>query len=432
MHPLAIELNEALKGTIADAMLSDVGRRIFFPKGIVAQAAEAGSQAKRFNATVGMSTSGGQPMHLTDIYNKFDTTTFKPADIFAYAPGGGDQRLRARWKEEMVKKNPTLAKKKFSLPIVTAGLTHGLSIIGQLFFQAGDTLVVPDLAWDNYELIYVHQLDAKIVSFPFYNDKGGFNVEAMVSALRSIPSKRGRLLLNFPNNPTGYTPTKTEMEAIVASLVSLADEGYELMVISDDAYFGLFFEPEVGRESLFASLCDAHSNIFAVKCDAATKEELVWGFRIGFVTYGSKDFTDEHLDALNKRTLGIIRSTVSNCDKPGQSLLLSAMQDGANYARDKQGVFDEMKKRYDILRKALKKHEGNTLLVPHPFNSGYFMAFKTKGSAETLRRYLLTEYQVGCINIADVTLRLAYCSVECDKIEELVDLVYKAAGEAWS
>ena len=70
--------------------------------------------------------------------------------------------------------------------------------------------------------------------------------------------------------------------------------------------------------------------------------------------------------------------------------------------------------------------------TPYPFNSGYFMAFKTKGSAEVLRRYLLEHYQVGCINIANVTLRLAYCSVECDKIEELVDLVHRAAGEVWS
>ena len=432
MHPLAVELNEALSGTIVDSMLSDIGRRIFFPKGIVAQAAEAGSQAKRFNATVGMSTSGGQPMHLSDIYNKFDTASFKPADIFAYAPGGGDPRLRAMWKEEMIKKNPSLEGKRFSLPIVTAGLTHGLSIIAMLFFQPGDTLVVPDLAWDNYELIYVHQQGGEMVSFPLYDETGAFNVEAMVATLRAIPSKRARLLLNFPNNPTGYTPTKGDAQAIVDALVTLADEGMELMVISDDAYFGLFFEEETAKESLFSALCDAHKNIFAVKCDGATKEELVWGFRIGFVTYGSKELTDAHLDALNRRTLGIIRSTVSNCDKPGQSLLVEAMQNGKRYAADKQAVFSEMKKRYDVLRRALKKHEGNDLLIPYPFNSGYFMAFKTKGSAEVLRRYLLEHYQVGCINIANVTLRLADCSVECDKIEELVDLVHRAAGEVWS
>ena len=91
-----------------------------------------------------------------------------------------------------------------------------------------------------------------------------------------------------------------------------------------------------------------------------------------------------------------------------------------------------MEKRYRTLKEALKKHEGSDLLKPHPFNSGYFMAFDCKGSAEQLRRHLLDTYQVGCINIADVTLRLAYCSVECDRIAELVDVVYQAAGEAWN
>ena len=33
-------------------MLSDFGKRIFFPRGILAQAAEAKQKAKRFNATI--------------------------------------------------------------------------------------------------------------------------------------------------------------------------------------------------------------------------------------------------------------------------------------------------------------------------------------------------------------------------------------------
>lgn len=86
MHVLAKELNETLQGTIVDAMLSDVGRRMFFPKGIVAQSAEAGKKATRFNATIGMATSGGQPMYLSDIYHQFTENSFKPSELFSYAP----------------------------------------------------------------------------------------------------------------------------------------------------------------------------------------------------------------------------------------------------------------------------------------------------------------------------------------------------------
>ena len=432
MHELANELNTALKGTIVDEMFSAVGRRMFFPKGIVAQADEAKKKATRFNATIGMATTNGKPMHLSDIYNQFAESSLTPGQVFSYAPGGGDPELRELWKTEMYRKNPTLQGKKFSLPIVTGGLTHGLSLLAQLFFEEGDTLVVPDLAWDNYELIFAHQVNSTIKEFPFYTETGAFNVEGLRETLSSIPGKKARVLLNFPNNPTGFTPSKSEMKRTKDMLVQLAQEGMHLMVISDDAYYGLFFEEETEKESLFSYLCDAHENIFAVKADAATKEEMVWGFRIGFVTYGSKALKAEHLDALNKKTLGIIRSTVSNCDRPGQSLILKAMRDGKNYHADKAAAFAEMERRYRIIAKVLKKYEGSDLLKPYPFNSGYFMAFKCKGSSEVLRKLLLDSYQIGCINIQDTTLRLAYCSVECDKIEELVDLVYQAAGEAWN
>ncbi len=432
MHELANELNTALKGTIVDEMFSAVGKRMFFPKGIVAQAAEAKKKATRFNATIGMATSNGKPMHLSDIYNQFAENSLTPSQVFAYAPGGGDPELREVWKTEMIRKNPSLKGKDFSLPIVTGGLTHGLSLLAQVFFEEGDTLVVPDLAWDNYELIFAHQVNATIKTFPFYTEDGAFNVEALKETLASIQGKKARILLNFPNNPTGFTPSKDEIQRTTEALVQLAEDGMKLMVISDDAYFGLFFEEETEKESLFASLCDAHENIFAVKADGATKEEMVWGFRIGFVTYGSKALKAEHYDALNKKTLGIIRSTVSNCDRPGQSLVLKAMRDGKNYHADKAAAFSEMERRYHTISKVLEKYKGSELLKPYPFNSGYFMAFKCKGSAEVLRKLLLDTYQIGCINIADTTLRLAYCSVECDKIEALVDLVYQAAGEAWN
>jgi hypothetical protein len=60
------------------------------------------------------------------------------------------------------------------------------------------------------------------------------------------------------------------------------------------------------------------------------------------------------------------------------------------------------------------------------------MAFKTRKSAEELRRHLLDRYEVGTINIADTTLRVAYCSVDLEKVGELIELVYQAAGEIWN
>ena len=433
MNILAEELNNTLSDSVAYGFLSPVGRRMYFPKGIVAQSDEAKEKAKKFNATVGLATEKGQPFYLQDIYSQFKEGALKPAEVFSYAPGGGDKTLRGLWRDSMLEKNPTLKGKKISLPLVTGGLTHAISMVAQMFASEDDCIVCPDLFWDNYDLIFRDLVGAQPVLFPFYGKDGGFNVEGMKNALLSVPGNYARIILNFPNNPTGYTPSKEEARKIVDAVVSVADTGKRVMVISDDAYFGLFFEEDTEKESLFSFFADAHENIFAVKGDAATKEEMVWGFRVGFLTYASKGFTDAHLDALTKKTLGMIRCSVSNCDRPGQSLIVKAIQNGEHYDEDKARIFSEMKKRYEIVHKAVSKHKDESVLTPYRFNSGYFMAFDTHGkNAEELRTYLLDKYQIGVINIMGGTLRLAFCSVEQEGLEELIDTVYKAAAEIWS
>ena len=212
----------------------------------------------------------------------------------------------------------------------------------------------------------------------------------------------------------------------------VAETGKKILVISDDAYFGLFYEEDTEKESLFSRFADSHENILAVKGDAATKEEMVWGFRVGFITYAGKALGSKELDALEKKTLGAVRCTVSNCDRPGQSLLKIGMK-GSKYDEDKQHLFDTVGERYRVIQKTLEAYKDSKLLQPYPFNSGYFMAFDTMGrDAEELRQHLLSKYEVGAINIMGRTLRLAYCSVEKENLEDLVRIVYKAAEEIWS
>ena len=223
MNELAKGLNEVLDTSIAGAFLSQVGRRMYFPKGIVAQSDEAKQKADRYNATVGLATSKGQPMHLGDIMDFYKEGVFKPSDIFNYAPGGGDKTLRAIWKEEILRKNPSLRGTLFSQPLVTAGLTHAISLCATLFFDEGDTLVLPDLFWDNYDLIFRELRGCSIKTFRFFSE-GRFNSTGMKDALMSCEGDTVRILLNFPNNPTGYTPSEDEMnEHCIGTIPELFD-----------------------------------------------------------------------------------------------------------------------------------------------------------------------------------------------------------------
>ena len=198
MHAIAEELNNVLKGTPIYELLSEFGRRIYFPKGIAAQAAEATNLADLYNATVGMAESDRAPFELPSMRNLIPN--LQPADAVAYAPNAGMPELRSLWKKEIQRKNPGVELE--TLPTVTAGITHGISLLADLFVDPGDVVLVPDLLWGNYRLIFEARKKAKIVTFPFFNETKGLNTEGF---LRCLKDNRGAskiiLILNFPNNP---------------------------------------------------------------------------------------------------------------------------------------------------------------------------------------------------------------------------------------
>ena len=315
MNPLAQQLNTALEKGNAHvyAMLSNLGRKLYFPKeGILSQSAEAKSKATRFNATIGIATEGAGPMHLKAIQDTL--SAYNPKDLYEYAPPAGKPELRAAWREKMIKENPSLHNKSFSNPVVTNALTHGLSIVADLFADAGDAVIIPDKNWENYELTFGIRRGAEIVEYPLYNSDNRFNAAGLREALLAQKDKgKAIVILNFPNNPTGYTPGPAECEEIVGALRDAANEGILVVAVTDDAYFGLFFEESV-HESIFGRLAGLHERILPIKIDGATKEEYVWGFRVGFITYAS-DSADV-LSALEQKTLGIIRATISSGPHP--------------------------------------------------------------------------------------------------------------------
>ncbi|MBN1834241.1 MAG: aminotransferase class I/II-fold pyridoxal phosphate-dependent enzyme [Spirochaetales bacterium] len=428
MDELARQLNESLAGTVVERLLSGFGKRFYFPKGIVAQSAEAKKHAHRLNATIGMATEAGQPMCLPGIREL--VPALEPEEIFSYAPTAGNPALRELWKREMVEKNPALAGRLFSLPVVVAGLTHGISLLADLFTDPGDVVVVPDMFWGNYRLVFEGRIQARLETFPFFAPEGGLNLsglrDTVARAARSAGGEGGRavLVLNFPNNPTGYSPSREEAARICEVLEELARGGANLLVVLDDAYFGLFYEQDTYPHSLFSEVSALHENILAAKVDGPTKENLVWGFRVGFLSFGARGLEEEHYAALTQKLMGAVRASVSSCSQVAQSLLLRAMK-SPTYTQEKQRALDVLKERYQRSREILARL--SPPLAPLAFNSGYFLAFELKdGGAEELRRKLLHERGVGTISIQDRYLRVAYSSVEVDRLEELYTTIAEA------
>ncbi len=431
MNPLAEDLNRTLAGTCAARLLSASGTRMYFPKGILSQSAEASEKAKVFNATIGMSYTGGKPMILDAIRNHLPGLT--PSEAVAYAPTAGVPGLRKRWKEELVRKNPSLQGVPLSLPVVVPGLTAGVSFLADLFVDPGDAVVLPDLFWPNYRLILEERKGARLATYPMFTPGvgagRGFNVDGFRAALETESRTRGKIvtILNFPNNPTGYSPTLAEADAIVAALEQVAAGGVDILVVSDDAYFGLQYEQGTLRESLFARLAGRNPRILAAKVDGQTKEDYVWGFRSGFLTFGCPGLQEDQYEALVKKVMGVVRSCVSSSAAPTQYILQKAL-DTPGYEEQKARFRKILEERYRKVRDYLAAHPAPACLRPLPFNSGYFMSFECDGiSAETLRKKLLEEKGIGVIALQEKWLRVAFSSVEAEDVEPLYTEIFAAA-----
>ena len=132
LNPLAQELNERLKNSVAGSLLSEEGLRMYFPKGIIAQSEEAKKGASKANGTIGMTIIDGKPAILPSVQKS--APSLDARSLVAYAPTAGQKEFRTIWQKRIIDKNPLLKTKKISLPVVVPGLTAGLSyiVMGQL------------------------------------------------------------------------------------------------------------------------------------------------------------------------------------------------------------------------------------------------------------------------------------------------------------
>jgi aspartate/methionine/tyrosine aminotransferase len=343
------------------------------------------------------------------------------------------EKARTGWRDRILEKNPSLDPAKMSLPVVVPGLTSGLSCVADMFISKGSSLIASDPCWDNYSLIFEVRRGAELLAVPFFNTGPGLDMEEIATAVRR-QAKNGtvRILFNFPNNPAGYSPTTNEVEALVSLIREAAEGGSDVLVICDDAYFGLFYEESISRESLFTRFAHIHDRVLAVKIDGPIKEDYVWGLRMGFLTFASKGLNQTHYDALVKKLMGAIRSSVSCANTSAQYLMLKAMEDPRTPGeKDKYRAI--LQRRYNLVKEFVNANPNHPVLRPLPFNSGYFMSFNCTVDAEALRQELLSKHGIGIIALGEHCIRVAFSSIDEEKIITVYQKIYETAtrlGEA--
>jgi aspartate/methionine/tyrosine aminotransferase len=157
---------------------------------------------------------------------------------------------------------------------VTSSGVSALMLLSQLIINPGDRVVAVTPLWPN--LVEIPKiLGADVVRVPLhFGQTWELDVQQLLDAL--TPGTRA-VLLNSPNNPTGWVITRAQQELILAHC-----RKHGIWILSDDVYERLVFD--IGHAGAcapsFLDIADAGDRL--VSANSFSKSWLMTGWRLGW------------------------------------------------------------------------------------------------------------------------------------------------------
>ncbi len=156
------------------------------------------------------------------------------------------------------------------IAVTNSGVT-ALMLTMQMIVNPGDEVVVVTPVWPNMcEIPKILGAEVRCVSLRF-GARGWFL--DLQHLLESLHPGIKALIINSPNNPTGWTLTRSEQERI---LERCRRSG--IWLISDDVYERLYFQGRCAPS--FLNLADARDRF--VSCNSFSKAWRMTGWRVGW------------------------------------------------------------------------------------------------------------------------------------------------------
>ena len=158
---------------------------------------------------------------------------------------------------------------------VTSGGVSALMLAVQALVDAGDEVVAVTPVWPNLTA-QPAILGAHVRTVPLVPAEGQWTLD--LAALRKAVTPRTRLLIvNAPNNPTGWTMTREEQQAV---LDHCRETG--TWILADEVYERLYFEPTPnGCAPSFLDISRPDDRL--VVTHSFSKSFLMTGWRLGWL-----------------------------------------------------------------------------------------------------------------------------------------------------
>lgn len=379
-----------------------------------------------------------------------DVKVINVRHVVPYSPIGGIPDFLVKWKGWVLHGSSNNAKEKRKLDRMTSGvvpaigITHALTQGLYLFHDPGEEIVVPNPGWEAYKGL-IKQSGLKMRgSTPIFDRNKEFNIDGITGSLvRSLSgeAKKVGVIINFPHNPTGFVPSREEVDRLAEGIDTVAERFPKKMMVVylDKAYYDLIHSKDT--KPIMGALLK-RPNVLVVSLDAITKGGSAYGMRVGTLMMGHVNMTKRASELFQRRGRVLLRRTISNIPRAGQELVIEAGATWRNlrgYMEENKQVRGILSERYRVLMNAIEKtrsklpKEIRDDVVPvHANPGGGFFTLLSTGRFNAGRIAERLSNPTARVPVSLVpgenrkSIRIAYSGVDKEDIPRLVNALYLA------
>lgn len=379
---------------------------------VVRQAAEAkqkfGEDAV-VDATIGsLYDEDGKLVAMKTVFENYDRIDDRRKAKYAASFLGNDTFREAV-------RNWVLGESGCTLPAsvaATPGGTGAVNLTIDLCLEAGQTLVIPNIGWGSYAIM-ANNAGIGVKRYEMF-DGDSFNLNSFNSVCREVMEEQKKLVvvINDPcHNPTGYSMTHSEWQAVIRTLNELSEIG-SVVLLNDIAYIDYSYNL-VDVRSYMKYFNEISNNVLVVIAFSCSKLMTSYGLRCGAAVLMCKE--SEKLQVVEGSFEKAARSLWSNVNN-------SAMD---NFYEVVTKHYDSFMKEKDLYINLL--HERSAIVVTeakacglplYPYKEGFFVTVKCDNALRDTFHEALIQENIFTVKVNN-GIRIAVCSLPVEKCKGL-------------
>ena len=267
---------------------------------------------------------------------------------------------------------------------VTSSGVSALMLVAQLLFNPGDRVVIVTPLWPN--LIEIPKiLGAEVISVPLRlstqraDPIWELDLDQLLDAL--TPDTKA-LLINSPNNPTGWTMQRAQQQIVLDHC-----RKHGIWLLADDVYERLIYDVPVGTRACAPSFLDiADINERVVSTNSFSKSWLMTGWRLGWMQVPSSLMADlsKLIEYNTSCAPGFVQQAGIVAVERGEEIVAHSI---ARYTEARNYLYEQLSK--PVFREA-------SIVAPRPAGAMYLF-FRIKGETDSLAlcKQLVSEAGLG-------------------------------------